>query len=536
MLATAAILQTTNFTTLDWVIVIVYPLISLGIGLYVRRFITNMEDFVVAGRGLGLWLGIATMTGTELGLITVMYNAQKGFSGGFAAFHIALAAGVVTFVVGLTGFFVYRLREMGVLTIPEFYERRFDRKTRILGGIMMAFGGILNMGLFLKVGSMFIVGVTGMSAEGWALPAVMVFLITLVLIYTCLGGMISVVIADYLQFVVLSIGLLVATAMAMGALGWTNIFETVQTEMGVGGFDPTVAESGFGWEYIIWMGFLGLVSCGIWPTSVARALAMDSPKTVKKQFMLASISYLIRFLIPCFWGICAFVFIAQNADLKDLFFPGGYPPPKVLPEGVAPMDNLYALPLFLGRILPAGLVGIITAGMVAAFMSTHDSYLLCWSSVITQDVIAPIGESLGRPLRPRTRITLTRLLIVVIGVYVLYWGLIYRGKDDIWDYMGVTGAIYFSGAFALLLCGLYWRRASSTGAFLALLSGLIAILGLGPVQNALGVSIPVARVGLISIATTVVAMVLGSLLFPDRERGAHGSKENESVRNSEDTQ
>ena len=95
----ASILQQTNFTRLDWAIVIVYPVISLGIGLYVRKFIRNMNDFVVAGRGLGVCLGIATMTGTELGLITVMYSAQKGFTGGFSAFHIAVAAGVVTFVV-----------------------------------------------------------------------------------------------------------------------------------------------------------------------------------------------------------------------------------------------------------------------------------------------------------------------------------------------------------------------------------------------------------------------------------------------------
>jgi len=168
------ILEKTNFTKLDWVIVLLYPLISVGIGIYVRRLIKNMSDFVVAGQGLGVCLGIATMTGTELGLITVMYNAQKGFTGALAALHIGLASGIVTFVVGLTGFFVFRLREMGVLTIPEFYERRFDRRTRILGGIMMAFGGILNMGLFLQVGSKFIVGITGLSATSSALPIAMV--------------------------------------------------------------------------------------------------------------------------------------------------------------------------------------------------------------------------------------------------------------------------------------------------------------------------------------------------------------------------
>lgn len=543
-LAAVEILKQTNFTTLDWVIVILYPLISVGIGLYVRKYVRNMKDFVVAGRGMGLWLGIATITGTELGLITVMYSSQKGFTGGFAAFHIALAAGIVTFIVGATGFLVYRLRKMEVMTIPEFYEKRFGRKTRILGGIMMAFGGILNMGLFLQVGSKFIVGITGLSAASWALPAVMVFLIVLVLLYTCLGGMISVVISDYVQFVVLSFGLLLTCYLAVDYLGWDNIFTTVEQKMGNRGFDPTITEpdSPFGWEYIIWMGFSGLVGCGIWPTAVARALAMKSPKIVKRQFMFASISYLIRFLIPYFWGICAFVFIMQNTDLKELFFPGG---------GVKGFDNLYSMPIFLGRILPAGLIGIITAGMIAAFMSTHDSYLLCWSSVLTQDVVAPIRESMGKKTSPKARVTLSRVFIVLIGLYVLYWGLIYKGSDDIWDYMNITGAIYFSGAFALLLGGLYWKRASSTGAFLALLTGTGAIVGLKPVQHGIGqlmtwitrlgatpgaepvkeivVKWPSANVGLCSISATVLVMVLGSLFFPDRKNN-HPVGETETER------
>ncbi len=537
----AEILGKTNFSAIDWVIVICYPMISLVIGLVVRKYIANMSDFVCAGRSLGTCLGIATLTGTELGLITVMYSAQKGFGGGFAAFHIALASGIVTFVVGATGFLVYRLREMEVMTIPEFYERRFGRRTRILGGLMMAFGGILNMGLFLKVGSMFLVGITGLSGH-WALPAVMIFLLSLVLIYTCLGGMISVVIADYVQFVVLSFGLLLTTALAIYNLGWTHIFSSVEELMGPKGFDPTIGGGGFGFEYIVWMGFLGLVGCGIWPTAVARALSADSPQTVKRQYMFASISYLIRFLVPYFWGICAFVFImTRDPQLQELFFPTG--------EGVKAVDNLYAMPVFLGRILPAGVIGIISAGMIAAFMSTHDSYLLCWSSVLTQDVIAPI---FGDRLSGKNRILLTRILIVAIGLYVLYWGLLYEGEDDIWDYMAVTGAIYFSGAFALLLGGLYWRRASSTGAFLALLAGTSAVLGLGPVQERIGLlltwlgalspgifrvvsdlpgasidpvdsakillEIPSARVGLTTIGITLGAMILGSLLFPDARK------------------
>ena len=131
---------------------------------------------------------------------------------------------------------------------------------------------------------------------------------------------------------------------------------------------------------------------------------------------------------------------------------------------------------------------------------------------------------------------------------------VYKGQDDVWDYMAVTGAVYFSGAFALLVGGLYWKRASSTGAILALLAGFTALLGLSPVQDGtqemlrrvagqcpdllpwlrwipgtslvdvagagapcLSFAISSERVGLVSIGTTTLAMVVGSLLFPDRD-------------------
>ena len=517
-------LSRTNFTSFDWVIVVIYLSISIVIGLFVKKYVRNMTTYLGAGRAIGTWLGVATMTGTEMGLITVMYNAQNGFKGGFATFQIALAAMIVTFIVGVTGFIVCRLREMEVLTIPEFYEKRFDRKTRILGGIMLTLGGILNMGLFLKVGSMFIVGITGMSQDSRALPAVMTVLLVLVLIYTVLGGMISVVVTDYIQFVVLSFGMVVTTLICLNKMGWGQIMETVQALKGVSSMNPLAEGGGFGASYVMWMFFTaGLVSCAIWPTAVARALAMESPQAVKRQYMWSSVSFMIRFLIPSFWGICAFVFIMTMApDLKAIFFPAD--------SSVAEVNNLYAMPIFLGRILPAGLIGIITAAMIAAFMSTHDSYLLCWSSVITQDVIAPI---MGKEFSTASRIKWTRIFIVVIGLYILYWGLVYEGNDDIWVYMSVTGAIYFTGAFSLLVGGLYWKGASSSGAFMALLSGLTAVLGLDPVQRLVGLKVVDAetgemvrqtmtadQIGLSTVALTVVVFVLGSLIFPDKPKTA----------------
>ena len=503
-----------NFAAVDWLIVGVYLIGSVVIGLYANQFISNMTDYVVAGRALKSCLGIATMVGSELGLVTVMYASQKGFTGGFAAFHIGLVAGGVTLLVGLTGFIVVPLREMGVMTIPEFYEKRFGRGVRVFGGLILALAGILNMGLFLKAGAIFVSGLTGMSSD-FELKLVMSVLLGLVLVYTILGGMLSVVVTDYVQFLVLSFGLLASCVFAVQNLGWDAIVGTVKSLKGAAGFDPFHGD-GFGVDYVIWMMFTaGLVSCAVWQTAVIRACSAKDGRVVKRLYTWSSIGFLVRFMIPNFLGICAFVYMAKHAALRSMFLPE---------SGAAPSElTLAAMPVFLSQVLPVGMIGIIAAAMLAAFMSTHDSYLLCWSSVLTQDVVAPCA---GESLSARARILLTRVFIALIGVFLLVWSLWYPLEQDLWDYMAVTGAVYFTGAFALLLFGLYWRRASKVGAYLALLAGSVALLGLPNIRNALGVDELGTRlgiefsgeaVGLTAAALCVIVMVIGSVVFPDRE-------------------
>jgi Na+/proline symporter len=216
------------------------------------------------------------------------------------------------------------------------------------------------------------------------------------------------------------------------------------------------------------------------------------------------------------------------------------------------------MPVFLSQVVPTGLLGIIAAGMIAAFMSTHDSYLLCWSSVLAQDVVAPWFR---KGLSPAARLLLARIFIPAIGIFILVWGLWYPLGQDLWDYMAISGAVYFTGAIALLVFGLYWKRASKVGAYGALVCGFLAVIGLTPVQNALGFvlnplklwlgftkHIPVEAVtkstvlvngnipiedittgtvlvydtigseivGLTVIALATLAMIAGSLLFPQR--------------------
>ncbi len=493
----------TNFGAVDWCIVVGYLIIVVAFGVYIKRYITNVTDFIVAGRGLKTFLAIATMIGTELGLVTVMYSAQKGFTGGFAAFHIALAAAIVTLIVGLTGFIVVPLRRMKVMTIPEFYERRFGRGVRILGGTILAFSGILNMGMFLKAGSIFVMGITGLIQD-IHLKIIMSVLLGMVLLYTTLGGMVSVVVLDYIQFVVLSFSLLATSLISIRCLGWNNIVDTVSQIKGEAGFNPFHGE-GFGVSYVVWMFFLGLVSCAVWQTAVIRACSAENTRTVKKIYTWASVGFLIRFLLPYFFGICAFVYIAQHDSLRAIFLPDDGPADSQV--------TLMAMPVFLSQILPAGFIGIVSAGMLAAFMSTHDSYLLCWSSVLTQDVVTPWFKG---GLSSKTRLLMTRIFILAIGLFILVWGLWYDLGQDLWDYMAISGAIYFTGAIALLVFGLYWKGASEVGAYLALICGFGAIVGLKPIQDLLGIEVSSEIVGLVVIVLATVMMVAGSLAFPDR--------------------
>ena len=290
-------------TIFDYYIVLIYLFSVFYIGIRYRDRSSDFSTFMIAGRKVGLSLGVATMLGTELGLITVMYNAQTGFNDFFAAFHIGLFALVVTMFIGVTGVVVVKLRELKVKSIPEYYEIRFGKNVRVLGAILLVIGGILNMGLFLKVGAIFVQGILSATyGVSWVegseslLAIIMIVLLVMVLLYTILGGMISVIITDYIQFVVLSIGLILSVLFSIHHLGWFNIFNQLELLAAHPNlvYDPIQSRGGF---YLSWQVVLGFVSAIIWPTAITRALSLKSPETVKKQYM-----YLASFYVLLNWS------------------------------------------------------------------------------------------------------------------------------------------------------------------------------------------------------------------------------------------
>src|ERR1043166_8345586 len=166
-----------HLAPIDWVIIIAYLVGCMAAGIWMRRFVHRVEDFAVAGRAMDLNLGIASLAATELGLVTVMYTAQLGFTHGFAGATIGVLMAGAMYLVGLTGFIIGPLRRAGVMTIPELFQKRFGVKVRWLAGLFVVMGGLLNMGIFLRLGGEFLVNVTGMPKGGHSLEGGMTILL-----------------------------------------------------------------------------------------------------------------------------------------------------------------------------------------------------------------------------------------------------------------------------------------------------------------------------------------------------------------------
>ena len=122
----------------------------------------------------------------------------------------------------------------------------------------------------------------------------------------------------------------------------------------------------FGWVFLAWYitaRFLGV----LWQPTTSRPLSSETPRVARRIYLFESCTAMGRAVIPTFWGAEALCYFGD---------PGH--------------DSQYAMPEMMGQILPVGVAGLLMAGMFAAFMSTHDSYLLAWSSVIVRDIISPI--------------------------------------------------------------------------------------------------------------------------------------------------
>jgi SSS family solute:Na+ symporter len=477
----------THFTWIDGSMVGVYLLITMIAGIAVRKYVGKVEHFLVAGREMNLYLGIASLAATEFGIVTCMYTAQNGYDKGFAGATPGILQALAMLLVGLTGFCIKPLRDSGVMTIPELFERRFGPRIRWAAGVVIVLGGLLNMGVFLRMGGEFLVTVCGFDAK--YLEITMTALLVAVAVYTILGGMLSVLITDFLQFVVMSIGLIAVTVLIFVNVGWDRLVATVEARHGAGGFNPFVNPT-MGWQYVLFNALLNLGAVLTWQTTIQRVLSAKDTATGRKIYTGTSFFFVCRFLIPGIWGIAALAMLAPGQV-------GG--------------NSLNAMPVFLATFVPVGLMGLLVAAMLA------------WASVIYNDILAPFRKT---PWSEKKGLRWNRAIVALIGIFLLIYGLWYPLKGDLWTYLGVTGSIYLTSMSTLLVACCYWKRANSWGAagailFGALIPALYLVLEQVPATSKFAKeSIGPYYSGIAAYVAAALAMVIGSLLKPSRKEAA----------------
>ncbi len=512
---------------IDGSIVGLYLLATMVAGVMVRKYVGKVEHFLVAGREMNVYLGIASLAATEFGIVTGMYAAQSAFKHGFSGAVPGLCMALAMFVVGYTGFCVKPLRDSGVITIPELLERRYGKFVRWLSGVVIVLGGLLNMGVFLRVGGQFLVVCCGVdparAQAGHYLEITMTVLLVAVAVYTILGGMLSVLVTDFLQFVVMSVGLILVTILILNKVPWSKLVAAVDANFHAGGFNPFVADD-LRWPYVVSNVLTNTAAVLTWQTCIARLLAAKDTRTGRKVYTGTAFFFVCRWMIPGIWGIAA---LASITDPNLLATIGAKLGEK---DG-----SLLAMPYLLSTLVPTGMMGILIAAMLAADMSTDSSYMLTWGSVIYNDILAPFRR---RPWSERKGLIVNRFIVALIGIFLLIFGLWYKLEGNLWEYLQTTGTIYLAAMSILLIGCCYWRRANNWGAVAAIVVGavlpVVALVvnkvvqvpvldehGLPLLQNGLpetkgwtSAHVGDAWVNIGTYIAVAAAMVVGSLLKP----------------------
>jgi solute:Na+ symporter, SSS family len=466
-----------HFALIDWLLVLGFLVFYGYLGIRARTHSSSLDEFLVMGRRLGPIWGVATLAATETGLITLVYFAEEAYLSGFVAFSIAGLAALTMWVVGRTGLVIKRLRALEVRTMPEYMENRFNTRVRTVKGAAAFVVGVLNMGIFLQVESGFMAILMGIPES--RILVVMAVMLVVVMAYTMLGGMYSVVLTDVVQFVMIVVGVSITTfSVVVHAGGWGKMVDAVQAHYGVAGFNLWSSRR-FGLLFLSWTTLYYLSGWSSWQPVVARVLSMKDIRTALTLYRLSSVFMFMRAAFPMVWGIGALAILGSVSQSSTV------------------------LPVTLSRILPSGWLGLVTVGFISASMSTYSSYLLAFSSILLQDVVGP---NLRKQLSGNERVKYTQAGVVVIGIFVYCWGSLYRIPESVFRYLTLTGSLSYAATMTTLVGGIYWNRANVRGAYWAFLSSAIP-----PIVCLAVPTINPTYAGLLSFLLAPIGLVAGSL-------------------------
>ena len=462
--------------------VIIYWVISVGIGIYAGRFVKDSSGYANAGRSLPMYVVVATVFATWFGSETVLgipaTFLKEGLGGVVAD---PFGASLCLIIVGL--FFARPLYRMKLLTIGDFYRNKYGRIVEVLVSLAIVISYLGWVGAQISaLGLVFNVVSGGAITETWG----KIIGASTVMIYTIYGGMWSVAITDFVQMIVIVVGMLYIGAEVSEQAG--GVGTVVQHAIDAGklsNFWP-------GWNFVAMLGFVGALftmMLGSVPQQdvFQRVASAKNEQIAGRASVLGGVMYFCFAFIPMFLAYAAtmidpaMVEPLLNSDEKRAS-------QQILPQLILGHAPFFAQVMFFGALL-------------SAIKSCASATLLAPSVTFAENILKPAFKNVTDASLLRTMRLVVLCFTVLVTLYSVGSNLpIYSMVENAYKVTLVT-------AFTPLVFGLYWKRANTQGAMLAIGLGLVSWIGM-EITNP-DAPLPPQLLGLIM---SLLGMIVGSLM------------------------
>ena len=432
-------------TILDWAVIAVYFVVVFAVAFGVTRRRSSRESaegYFLSGRNSGWFIIGGSLFASNIGSEHLVGLAGTGAASGLAVGQFEVLASLILLLLGW--FFVPFYLRSGVFTMPEFLERRYSAATRWYLAVVSIVGYVLTK-ISVTIFAGGIVFEALMGIDFWT-GALIVVVATG--IYTVFGGLRAVLYTDLMQMFVMIGGAVAVTLIGLDAVGgWTPLVQ----QAGPGFFSlwKPLSDPNFPWTGIL----LGAPILGVWywctdQFIVQRVLSARNVDAARRGAIFAGflkVLPLFSFVVP---GVIAYV-LAERGELV-----------------LGSPDQ--ALPALIGALLPAGIKGLVVAGLLAALMSSLSSVFNSCSTLITWDIY--------RKLRPqaheRTLVLVGQGATAVMVLFGLLWiPMMKLISGQLYQYLQSVQAYISPPIAAVFLLGIFWRRVNASGAIAALLAG-----------------------------------------------------------------
>lgn len=433
---------------LDWIIIAVYFILVFLVAFWSsfskKRKSTDSSDYFLAGRNVGWFIIGASLFASNIGSEHLVGLAGTGAASGVAVGQFELLASFILLILGWL--FVPFYLKSGVFTMPEFLEKRYSSGARWYLAIISIVGYVLTK-ISVTIAAGGIVFESLMGIEFWT-GALIVVIITG--IYTVLGGLRAVLYTDMVQMFILIAGAITVTIVGLIQLGGVD---ELYNHAGAGFFSlwKPMNDPNFPWTGIIF----GAPILGVWywctdQFIVQRVLSGKNINESRRGSIFAGYLKLLPLFLFVIPGVIAYA-LTQKGEIT-----------------LSSPDH--ALPTLVGSLLPAGLKGIVVAGLLAALMSSLSSVFNSCSTLITWDIY--------KKLRPesteKTLVLVGRIAtLILVGFGLLWIPMMKLISGQIYQYLQSVQAYISPPIAAIFLIGVLSKRVNSQGAIAALATGFV---------------------------------------------------------------